>query len=392
MLAVVLDVLDDLVDRVRDLHVAAGGQPPGGQQLVHLALGAHGRIGPGSEAVDGQAQGRQARLARLQKQAQDEDSCFHSCRILLELTLELLKLFPLLLALLSQSSCCGVSRICEPREAALGNPTSALFVEDGLTGILTRFLKSPKPLHLARSQLDLEVVQPREIRGGHEHLAPHLDQRRVPAAGEALWDPLDGQGVGGDVLAGAAVATGRSRDQRTVLVAEVDREPVDLQLEQVADVPAELGGGVLAPLAQLVGGEDVVQALHPLGVVDRRQPRGCGPAHGAGGRVLGGQLRVRLLERPQLLLELVVLGVGHRGRVVLGVVHARLLDLGGELCDALLRGLVGGAGSLLVRGHPHIVAHGCDIAQITVRPSTRRRAALGAPDRGWCPCALGRPG
>ncbi|MFC5273123.1 hypothetical protein [Brachybacterium sacelli] len=46
----------------------------------------------------------------------------------------------------------------------------------------------------------------------------------------------------------------------------------------------EFGSDVCAPLAQLVDGEDVVQALHPLRVLDRRQPGG-GPADGPGRRV-----------------------------------------------------------------------------------------------------------
>src|SRR5699024_11465731 len=64
--------------------------------------------------------------------------------------------------------------------------------------------------------------------------------------------------------------------------------------------------------------------------------------------------------------------VGHGGRVVLVVVDAGLLDLRGELGDALLRGVVVGAGSLLVRGHCNIVTHEGD-----ARPPRGRRAAQG---------------
>src|SRR5699024_95066 len=60
----------------------------------------------------------------------------------------------------------------------------------------------------------------------------------------------------------------------------------------------------------------------------------------------------------------VVLGIGHGGRVVLVVVDAGLLDLCGELGDALLRQVgVGrrcavGAGAGLFLGHRFIVTHG----------------------------------
>src|SRR5699024_1887069 len=141
---------------------------------------------------------------------------------------------------------------------------------------------------------DLEVVEPFEVRGGHEHLSAHLDQRGVAAAAEALRDAVDLQRVYGDVLAGAAFAAGGRGDQLAVLVAEVDRQAFDLQLGEAAHRVAALRRGVGASFAQLLEGEDVVQALHPLGVVDRGQACGGRAAHGAGGRVLGGRLRVRL--------------------------------------------------------------------------------------------------
>ena len=81
----------------------------------------------------------------------------------------------------------------------------------------------------------------------------------------------DGAHVGRDVLAGAPVAAGRRPDQPAVLVDQVDRQPVDLELAQVA-APAPPGVALdpLGPGGQLLVGEHVVQAEHPLEVLDRR--------------------------------------------------------------------------------------------------------------------------
>ena len=49
-------------------------------------------------------------------------------------------------------------------------------------------------------------------------------------AGQLLRDVLHRAHVGGDVLAGDAVATGRGAHQPAVLVEQGDGEPVDLQL------------------------------------------------------------------------------------------------------------------------------------------------------------------
>ncbi len=56
--------------------------------------------------------------------------------------------------------------------------------------------------------------------------------RELVGAGQPVRHRVDGLHVGGDVLAGAAVAAGERPDQPTVLVEQVDRQAVDLELAQ----------------------------------------------------------------------------------------------------------------------------------------------------------------
>ena len=135
-----------------------------------------------------------------------------------------------------------------------------------------------------------------------------------PETGEPRRDGGDGPDVRRDVLAGAPVAPGGRLDQRAVPVDEVDRQPVDLQLAQVRPGAAEPRDPV-RPAAQVLIGEDVVQAEQPLQVLDRGEQRGYRPVHGLGRRVGRAQVRVLLLERAQLAHRGVVLDVGDRGRI-----------------------------------------------------------------------------
>ena len=110
------------------------------------------------------------------------------------------------------------------------------------------------------------LVEPLEGLDREEHLAAHLDQGRAPGTRRVpvsrCGHRVDGADVGRDVLAGAAVAAGQRPDQPAVLVEQVDREPVDLELAQqrrVVDAVARQPG---VPRRQLVVGERVVEALH----------------------------------------------------------------------------------------------------------------------------------
>ena len=75
------------------------------------------------------------------------------------------------------------------------------------------------PSQLAKTGLPasaIDDVEPLERLDREEHLAAHLDQRRhreLVGAGQPVGDRGDGADVGGDVLAGAAVAAGEGPGQ-----------------------------------------------------------------------------------------------------------------------------------------------------------------------------------
>ena len=111
------------------------------------------------------------------------------------------------------------------------------------------------------------LVQLPERLDRQEHLAPDLERCRVPRTGQPRGDGGDRPDVRRDVLAGAPVASGRGLNQRSVAVHEVDREPVDLQLAQIRARPPSRRA--VGPAAQVLVGEDVIQAEQPLQMLDR---------------------------------------------------------------------------------------------------------------------------
>ena len=112
------------------------------------------------------------------------------------------------------------------------------------------------------------LVEGREARLGHVHLAAHLELARhaVGDAAETDRHRADGAHVGGDVLALDTVAAGRPGDQLAVPVGERHRQAVDLQL---ADEAVDVGHD---PLDAPAEGLDL---LHREGV-GRGRAWGCG--------------------------------------------------------------------------------------------------------------------
>ena len=157
--------------------------------------------------------------------------------------------------------------------------------------------------------------------------------------GQRLGDRVDELRVVGDVLADPAVAAGRERPHPAALVDDVHREAVDLELAEHRRHRAEVALDARGPRVELLEGERVVEAEHPLQVLDRREHSGGLAADRLGRRVLADQLGVRRLERLELAEEGVVLGVGQGRGVVDVVARARRLDLLDQLAPA--RGDVG---------------------------------------------------
>jgi hypothetical protein len=182
----------------------------------------------------------------------------------------------------------------------------------------------------------------------------------VVGALEAVRDALDRLDVVGDVLAGAPVAAGQGADQPAVLVQQVHREPVDLQLAEVVvavgvRVPRHPGG----PGGQLLRAEAVVQAQHPLEVVDGLEVGGEHRTAHLLGRALGrAQRGVPLLEVAQPPNQRVVLPVADRRRVAHVVGELGGAGLLGEI-GPLVAGVVGhGIGDDL--GHEDILPQRAD--------------------------------
>jgi hypothetical protein len=125
--------------------------------------------------------------------------------------------------------------------------------------------------------------------GREEHLAADLEQLRYVVAVHLGRDLVEGADVGGDVFTRTPVAAGGGAHEHSALVDEVDGEPVDLQLAQVADARAtDVALHPRRPGGDLLVGERVVEAEHPLEVLDRREQRAVGPGH-----LLGRESAVR---------------------------------------------------------------------------------------------------
>ncbi|CAB4906100.1 unannotated protein [freshwater metagenome] len=178
--------------------------------------------------------------------------------------------------------------------------------------------------------LDLRGVDLGE--GGHREvdLAAHLDELG-DVAGELLRHVGPGGHVGGDVLAGDAVAAGGRADQPAALVDQVDGQPVDLELAQVAGAGGAVPVGARGPRRQLVGVEGVVQALHALEVGDRGERRAEAAVDLLAGRLRGDQGRVLGLQGLELAHQLVVLAVADLRGVLHVVREGQPVELLGQL-------------------------------------------------------------
>ena len=199
---------------------------------------------------------------------------------------------------------------------------------------------------LANGRLALpreQAVHGLEVLLLEQHLAAHLEPvRRLPA--QVREHPgvrpqrADGAQVAGDVLAHRPVPAGRARLEFPGTVHELHRQAVQLGLADVFDRGA--GGEIEQPvdpgveLLELLVARHVPEREHRLPVLDLGEPVPRLPRDAPGGRVVGGERRVRLLEGEELPHEPVVLGVGE-GRVVEDVVGAvRLADPRPEIVDA----------------------------------------------------------
>ena len=165
-------------------------------------------------------------------------------------------------------------------------------------------------------------------------LAADLRHLRDPLAAQLLRDVADRQRIRGDVLADRAIAAGRGGDELALLIAQAQRQAVDLRLgrkderrlraerEEAPDAFDELAHVVLA---EAVGERQHRHAMAHLGEFLR----------GLRADLLGQACRrpklgKARLERLVALAQGVVLRVRHRRRVLLVIAPVMLRDVTAE--------------------------------------------------------------
>ena len=190
------------------------------------------------------------------------------------------------------------------------------------------------------------LVELGEVGARQVYLAAHLEQSR--RALHAQRDGLDRAQVLRHVLAQLAVAASGAAHQRTVLVHERDRQAVDLRLGLVLDSrvlhPLLLQQVVHAclPGAELVLVARVGERQHRLEVRHLLELRERLGANALGRRVGREELGMVGLDIPQLVHQLVVLGVRDLGIVEDVVAVVVVVELLAQLFHALLGRLGGG--------------------------------------------------
>ena len=187
-------------------------------------------------------------------------------------------------------------------------------------------------------QLDLALVEPLEGRQLHVDLAPGLEHRREVAR-QALGDVGDGADIVGDVLPHPPVAAGRTLHEHAVLVAQRDRQPVELQLDGEPGhglilepphdplVPARSSSRSKALCSDIIGTVWVTGANASLVPPPTRWVMESGVTS-------SGWLG---LERDELVVEPIPLRVGDLGRVELVVLAGVVIERGPQFGDASRR-------------------------------------------------------
>ena len=154
--------------------------------------------------------------------------------------------------------------------------------------------------------------------------------------------------VGGDVLAGGAVAAGGALHEHAVLVAQADRQAVELgfhrehrrgDAELLLDAAFEVGDlGIAHAVVRILGHarglEGVGQRQHRDGVVDFGKTAVGPDADGARGRVVAGELGMRRFQRLEFAHQRVVVGVRDRRVVEHVVAVVGVFDARAQLGDA----------------------------------------------------------
>ena len=112
----------------------------------------------------------------------------------------------------------------------------------------------------------------------HVHLASHFDELWRVSTEHAQWDRADRAQIDGHVLSDLTVAARCSACEHPALVREIDREAVDLRLEDISDrraVPEALVD-VLGPLLDRLLGCHLLERAHRGEVLNLLEPGRAG--------------------------------------------------------------------------------------------------------------------
>ena len=221
----------------------------------------------------------------------------------------------------------------------------------------------------------LARVQFGKIHLVHQHFTAHLQHPRDDAAVQPQRNRAHCADVDGDVFTGGAVAARGGLHEHAVLVAQTDRQAVELEFTGVVDWAVELAG-VQAFAHRAIEAVDVFrrkavsQRQHRHAVNDLLELGNRRGADATRRRILGHAVRMHRFERLQLAEHAVVFGVGNGRRVehVIGVDVA--IQFGRQPRHALAHGNLG-----LYGGHD---GHGLPVIQLNKRSARTEPAGMSA--------------
>jgi len=184
-------------------------------------------------------------------------------------------------------------------------------------------------------------VEGLEIPAQHDDFAAHFQHLRPAAATQLQRDRADRAHVGGHVLAGLAVAARGALHEHAMLVAQADRQAIELGLggkqrvaavQRLLDAPHELGhfAETVAIIVRLAFGhrlfEGIAQRQHRQRMAHFGEAAGGAGTDAAGRRIRHGQVRMRGFQCLQLAHHAIVIGVGNLRVVEHVVAVVGLLD------------------------------------------------------------------
>ncbi len=158
-----------------------------------------------------------------------------------------------------------------------------------------------------QTRLGPPLVERSEVGQRHVDLTPDLDQRRRIVIVEPQRDRADRTEVVGHVLADFPISAGRAALEHSVAINQRDRQAVDLGLGDVLELgvvdplPRQVVAHPLDPRPQLIRGAGVGEREHRLRVPDLDQIADGLTADPLRRGVWRDQLRMRGLDRAQLI-------------------------------------------------------------------------------------------